>query len=525
MTVRARIAGALTVALALTAAACSSPPPEGPQLTVGTTSGQVHGLATASAREFLGVRYALAPTGERRWTAPQPAPAPAGVVDATRPGARCSQGTQAAGTSEDCLFLNVTTPRDQAPGERLPVMVWWHGGGYTSGSGADYDAQRLASRGHVVVVTVNYRLGVFGYLGLPGLAGSGNFGFADQLAATHWAKDNAAAFGGDPGNLTVFGESAGGMSACALLTSPQAAGLVQRVAISSGSCFLNWPAGGLFPGVPAQTPYTSLATDQADGVVTANQLGCTGSGALQCLRRLPADKLLPVSTAFSDHLAYGTDLLPENPPDAVRAGRIARIPVLSGGNHDEARSFMGGAAMADPSSITEATYPQLVRAAFGVRAADVLREYPLQRFPTPVEAFSTVITDAAWSCPTLAGNQALARTTKVFPYEFAESHAPNVNQVNVPGMAQGAAHATDTPYLFDLGGKNLLTDPAQARLGERMVGYWSGFARTGTPAAPGAADIVPGTATSTSVLSLTAAGGNVVDSGSDHHCGFWPRNP
>lgn len=113
----------------------------------------------------------------------------------------------------------------------------------------------------------------------------------------------------------------------------------------------------------------------------------------------------------------------------------------------------------------------------------------------------------------------------MFPYEFAESHAPNVNQVNVPGMAQGAAHATDTPYLFDLGGKNLLTDPAQARLGERMVGYWSGFARTGTPAAPGAADIVPGTATSTSVLSLTAAGENVVDSGSDHHCGFWPRNP
>ncbi|WP_328616746.1 carboxylesterase family protein [Amycolatopsis sp. NBC_00355] len=521
MSVLARTAGALAVASALTAAACSSPRPEEPQLTVGTTGGQVHGLATASAREFLGLRYALAPTGERRWTAPQPAPAREGVADATHPGARCSQGTQAAGTSEDCLFLNVTTPRDQAPGERLPVMVWWHGGGYTSGSGADYDAQRLASRGHVVVVTVNYRLGVFGYLGLPGLAGSGNFGFADQLAATHWAKDNAAAFGGDPGNLTVFGESAGGMSACALLTSPQAAGLVQRVAISSGSCFLNWPAGGLFPGTPAQTPYTSLATDQADGVATANQLGCTGSGALRCLRDLPAAQLLPVSTAFSDHLAYGTDLLPENPPDAVRAGRIARIPVLSGGNHDEARSFAGGAAMADPAAITEATYPGLLRTAFGdPKASDVLRQYPLQRYPTAVEAWSSVVTDSAWSCPTLAGDQALARATKVFPYEFAEPHAPNVSQVTVPGMAQGAAHATDTPYLFDLGGKNLLADPAQARLGERMIDLWSGFARTGAPAGA-----VPGTATSTTVLSLTAGGATPVDSGSDHRCGFWPPNP
>ncbi|MFG1646530.1 carboxylesterase/lipase family protein [Amycolatopsis sp. NPDC049252] len=518
MTALTRIAGALAVLLVVTA--CSSPAPQEPSLTVGTTGGRVHGLATASAREFLGVRYALAPTGERRWSAPQPATAQDGVADATHPGARCSQGTQTAGTSEDCLFLTVTTPRDQRPGERLPVMVWWHGGGYTSGSGADYDAQRLASRGRVVVVTVNYRLGVFGYLGLPGLAGSGNFGFADQLAATKWAKDNAAAFGGDPGNLTVFGESAGGMSACALLTSPRAAGLVERVAISSGSCFLNWPAGGLFPGTPAQTPYKSLATDQADGVAAANQLGCTGADALPCLRKLPVDKLLPLDAAFSDHLAYGTELLPENPPDAVRAGRIARVPVLSGGNHDEARSFLGGAAMADPSAITEATYPDLVRTAFGDRATEVLQQYPLQRYPTAVEAWSTVITDAAWSCPTLAGNQALARSTKVFPYEFAETHAPNVSQVTVPGMAQGAAHATDTPYLFDLGGKNLLGDAAEAGLGDRMIDYWSGFARTGTP--PGG---VPGTATSTTVLSLTAAGSAPADTGSDHHCGFWRPKP
>lgn len=485
-------------------------------LTVTTSSGRLHGLATSSAREFLGVRYALPPTGARRWTDPQPAPAASGVVDATRPGARCAQGSGAsASTSEDCLFLNVTTPLDQKPGEKLPVMVWWHGGGFTSGAGSDYDAQRLASQGHVVVVTVNYRLGAFGYLGLPGLAGSGDFGFADQVAATRWAKTNAAAFGGDPNNLTVFGESAGGMSACALLTSPQATGLVERVAISSGSCLLDWPTGGLFPGTPAQTPYTSLATVRADGVQTAARLGCTGPSTLACLRAKPAKDLLSAATEFSDHLTYGTSLLPENPAEAVRAGHVAHVQVLSGGNLNEARAFLGGAAVADPSAITAATYPALARAAFGANAPRVLAQYPLTRYATPVEAWSAVITDSAWSCPTLAGNQALAKVTSVFPYEFAEPNAPNVNGLKVPGMPQGAAHATDLPYLFDLDGHNLLTG-AQVHLGEQMVNLWASFARTGRPGAA-----VAGSPDSTSVLALTSAGLHTADVSAEHNCGFW----
>ncbi|MBE7161805.1 MAG: carboxylesterase family protein, partial [Williamsia herbipolensis] len=195
----------------------TSPPVHGSPvpapLTVETTSGRLHGLATSTSREFLGVRYAKPPTGPRRWTMPVPEPKASGTVPATEPGASCAQAGSAPGasatasTSEDCLFLNVTTPRTMTPGERLPVMVWWHGGGYTSGSGSAYDAQRLAARG-VVVVTVNYRLGVFGYLSLPGLKGSGDFGLGDQILATRWAKHNAAAFGGDPDDITVFGESA-----------------------------------------------------------------------------------------------------------------------------------------------------------------------------------------------------------------------------------------------------------------------------------------------------------------------------
>ncbi|NED70239.1 carboxylesterase family protein, partial [Streptomyces sp. SID10244] len=170
----------------------------------------------------------------------------------------------------------------------LPMMVWWHGGGYTTGAGSAYDAQRLADRGNVIVVTVNYRLGIMGYLNTPGLDGGGDFGFADQVESLRWVKANARALGGDPGNMTVFGESAGAMSACALLTSPAARGLVDRAILASGSCMLNWPAGTLYPEVPAQTPYASQPDSQATGVGAAEQLGCTGTAVVECLRTLPA---------------------------------------------------------------------------------------------------------------------------------------------------------------------------------------------------------------------------------------------
>ena len=508
----------------LAAAGCSSVPAAGPQLTVRTSSGTLQGLATASTREFLGVRYALPPTGNRRWTDPQPEPAAPGVVQATKPGPACAQGggTAAAtekSTSEDCLFLNVTTPKDATAGQRLPVMVWWHGGGYTSGAGADYDARRLASRGHVIILTVNYRLGAFGYFGLPGLAGSGDFGFADQIAATKWAKANAAAFGGDPDNLTVFGESAGGMSACALLTSPQAVGLVQRVAISSGSCLLNWPAGGLFPGTPPATPYTPVTVDQADGTAAATMLGCTGPDALACMRAKPVKDLLLLATDFADHLSYGTPLLPQNPADAVRAGHVAHVPVLASGNQGEARAFMGGAAMADPKLITAQTYPALVATAFGGHAASVLARYPLTKYPTPVDAFATVITDDAWACQTLAGEQAMSTVTTVYPMEFAEPNPPNINHMSVPGFTPGPGHATDLPYLFDLGGTNLLTG-AQARLGDELVDLYASFARTGTPTI-GRVHVGTATPTGTTTLSLTAAALSPTDVSAEHQCDFW----
>ena len=512
------------------AACTSSPEPRATvdaPLQVSTSSGELHGFTTDTTRQFLGVRYAQPPVGDRRWKNPAPVTEAAGVVDATKAGASCPQAGEVPGASattsktEDCLFVNVTTPKRLTEGAELPVMVWWHGGGYTSGAGSAYDPQRLASRGDVVVVTVNYRLGVFGYLGLPGLDGGGDFGFADQLAATRWAKDNAAAFGGDPDNITVFGQSAGAFSACALLTSPAAEGLVDKVAMSSGSCGISWPAGGLLYGTPAQDPYVDRATSEGLGTSVATQLGCTDPDPLSCLQHQSVASLLKVNVLFSNVLAYGTDLLPTDPAKAVRAGEIAAIPVISGGNAHEESAFVGGIEQAMPGTYSAAAYPALVAAAYPTAAAQVLAQYPAGGAVSPAAAFADLVTDSSWRCPTLATNADLAgHGATVYGYEFGPSETPNVNGVTVATVPQAAAHADDVPYLFDLGGQDLLKTPAQRALADQLIDYWTSFARTGTPSAPGA-PAWPATTGADGPSLLFGDRTTSADLAETHHCGFW----
>ncbi len=520
---RNRLVGVVVAALAaLSAATGASAAQADSPLVVRVDSGQLQGMVAGSTREFLGVPYAQPPIGALRWAPPRPASHWSGIRSATTPGNACPQQPSPIlpGIGEDCLFLNVTTPLHERPGARLPVMVWWHGGGYTTGAGSPYDAQRLASQGNVIVVTLNYRLGIFGYFGLPGLPDSGNFGFADQIAGLTWAKWNATAFGGDPGNVTIFGESAGGMSVCAMLTSPRAHGLVDKAAISSGSCRLDWPTGGLFPGAPALTPYISVAQDRADGLADASSIGCT-SDVLSCMRTKSVADLMPLDGDFSNHLAYGTPLLPLNPATALRVGAFDRVPVLSGGNADEERAFIGGALVADPNSVTAQTYPQLLAQSFGVNANAVATQYPLSAYPSAALAWSTVITDEAWACPTATADAQLAAHTTVYPYEFADPNAPNVNGFHLPQLPQGAAHATDLPSLFDLGGVNLLSTPAQRAMAATMVDYWTTFARTGNPNQPGTPHWARATPTSTAQLRLVPGAIQPVDFVAEHQCRFW----
>ncbi|MGW4959925.1 carboxylesterase family protein [Nonomuraea sp. NPDC004186] len=329
------------------------------------------------------IPYAAPPTGALRRQPPQPPSAWKDVKDGSRAAPRCPQNGNPAdsnpvGTAEDCLYLNVTAPRT-ASGRRLPVMVWLHGGGFTQGSGGDNDARRLARPG-AVVVTVNYRLGVFGFLGHPGLAGSGAFGLLDQQAALRWVRHNAAAFGGDPHNVTLFGESAGAFSTCAQLTSPAATGLFDKAITQSGGCSMRQlgidPAGGdtIWPSRQAGE---RIAAPVAAPV--AEPVACTdATRTMPCLRRVPTSRLLtaqqrvPATWAPSN----GTDTLPQEPGSSLRT-------------------------------------------AFGRAAKRVSARYPAGAHGSPSLAWAAIATDRGWTCPTLAGNRLLARKTAVYQYADA----------------------------------------------------------------------------------------------------------
>ncbi|SNS89942.1 carboxylesterase/lipase family protein [Rhodococcoides kyotonense] len=490
-------------------AACSTTTDSTTQDDVDSTTGTLHGKTVGETRQFLGVRYAEPPTGDKRWTLPQPVADTDETLDATESGNRCPQNASGGqpSTDEDCLFLDVTTPRE--PSGKLPVVVWWHGGGYTQGAGSDYDAKRFAEQGNVIVVTVNYRLGMFGYLGLPGLEGSGNFGLADQLAGLRWANDNAEAFGGDPDNVTLMGESAGGFSTCAALGSPETEGLVDKAIIMSGSCEVDWPAGALYPGLPEIRPYTTLDESEQTGVGIAASLNCTGD-TLQCLRNMPVGTLVEQGSAFGNGLAYGTELLPGDP-----ATTTTDVPVIMGGTADEHRAFIGGALLADPAAVTDENYSDLIAAAFGPRAQEVEQRYPRSSFDNAALAWSTVVTDSAWSCPTLRNASRLAESADVWTYEFADATAPDVSGIAATGLPPGAAHASDLPYTFDLGGHDFLTQPGQKELSDNMIDAWSKFAHTGDPGWPRTSDA------SGPVWEFGNPDSTVGNYADAHQCGFW----
>lgn len=474
-------AAAVTAGVAAMAVAPAS---AGPVDVVATDKGLVRGATAGEVRTFQGIPFAAPPMGGLRWAAPRPPRAWPGVRDASKPASACPQAPNGevpqGSVDEDCLYLNVTTPA-AAPNRRLPVVVWLHGGGFTSGAGSSYDAKRLAAEGHVVVVTVNYRLGVFGNLAYPGQPDGGTFGLLDQLAALRWVRANAAAFGADPHNVTAAGESAGAMSICALLTSPEAKGAFDKAVMESGSCLLNWTKNTWYVGLDGFTPYFSARDANTFATEAADKLGCADSaGAVDCLRGRSVEELLASPMPFNAP-TYGNRLLPIDPADAVRAGVVHRLPLLSGGNRDEANG--AAAALEAVGGFDDAAYRALLTDSFGADAAKVDASYPAADYPSPAAAWGAVATDRAWACPTLRGNTLLADRAPTYAFEFADRTAPPLFPAP-PGFSLGAAHAHELAYLFDLGGNHLLTTPAQERLANQMIAYWSNFARTGDPNGP-----------------------------------------
>ncbi|MET7451646.1 carboxylesterase family protein [Streptomyces sp. NPDC005574] len=482
---------------------------------VHTRAGAVRGTAGAGYRTFDGIPYAAPPVGSLRWTPPHPVPPWRGVRDATRPASPCPQpaGEVPGGsTTEDCLYLNVTAPDTTRPHHPEPVVVWVHGGGFTSGTGSSYDAHRLATRGDVVVVTLNYRLGALGFLAHSGLPGSGTFGLADQQAALRWVRANIGAFGGDRHNVTLAGESAGGFSVCAQLASPGATGLFDRAIIESGPCTGREDR----PFAPS-----AVSLKQADvaGQTLVKATGCgTGRHVMACMRRVSTSRLLAVQDA-SQQPAYGTGLLPRDPRTALARGAFHHVPVLIGSNHDEGNGWAAAIIQAGVR-VTPANWVETVADFIPdpATAPAVARTYPVTETDGgPV--LGAVIGDSNYTCPTVQAGTLLAAHAPVWRYEFADEHAPPLSPAPTP-FPLGAPHASELTYLFDLGGRPRTMTPAQHRLADTMIAYWSGFARTGNPNTP---DTPQWPTVSAQRLAPDDTG--PTDITTAHHCTLWNRLP
>ncbi|KOV71856.1 MULTISPECIES: carboxylesterase/lipase family protein [unclassified Streptomyces] len=511
-----RVLTALGCALTAVLTTAWSPAPPAPPApdaatVVRTHHGLVRGVHRDGYRTFAGIPYAAPPVGILRWAPPAPAAAWSGTRDATRPASSCPQAAgevPAGSTDEDCLHLNVTTPDGGGTAHPRPVVVWLHGGGFTTGAGSSYDAHRMAVRGDVVVVTVNYRLGALGFLAHSRLAGSGTFGLADQQAALRWVRTEIGAFGGDAHNVTLAGESAGGYSVCAQLTSPAAAGLFDRAIVQSGPC-TGRPER---PFAPSSVP---LPAARAAGADFAAKAGCgSAHDVLTCLRHVKVSRLLAAQSA-DQQPANGTPLLPRDPAAAIADGHFHRVPVLIGHTRDEGNGWAAGIIQAG-HPVTPETWPDVVSSFFPPgQARAIVREYPVHRTDGgPV--FGAVIGDADFACPTARTGRLLAARVPVWRYEFADEHAPPLTP-GTPPFPLGAPHASELPYLFDLGGRPRDLTAAQHQLADTMIDYWTRFARGGDPNGPSSPHW-PRRA----VLSL--APDHIVATRTTplrHHCAFW----
>ncbi|MGY1781083.1 carboxylesterase/lipase family protein [Geodermatophilus sp. SYSU D01036] len=495
---------------------------------VQTDEGKLRGTRLDGYRTFEGIRYAEAPVGDLRFRPPVPVAPFRGIADATAPHEPCAQlangTTNAFQTSnEDCLFLNVTTPAGlDAARSDLPVMVWIHGGSWVYGNGANYDAAKLAVEGDAVVVTINYRLGPMGFMAQRDLSaangpvGSGSAGLLDQQEALRWVQRNIDAFGGDPDNVTVFGESAGASSVCAQLASPTAAGLFDKAIAQSYSC---------------TTPYDTLDTEEATGQGVATAVGCAGAADVAaCLRAVPAEALLRAWPGGS--FVVGGSSLPEQPGAAIAAGRWNRVPVVHGNLQDENTLFtplsLPEAQRQALLSADPAVYTATLQQRFGTRAAAVAERYPLAEHGSTLRVLAAVASDvgSALSTCTHVGAYDLLRGQQpaVFAYSFRDQDAPALLDFpyDPARYDEGAQHAGELPYLFPglFGGP--LTAEQQA-LSTTMVRYWTNFAATGDPNGRG----VPAwnayrTPADVQGLDVAAQGGvGPVDVAADANCAFW----
>ena len=461
-------------------AACLSGQVFADSVIVTTQQGKAHGktINDGKVKAYLGLPYAAPPVGDLRWKAPQPPAKWKAERDATQFGAHCAQrhvyddmifldGHE----SEDCLFLNVYTPADAKAKSKLPVMFWIHGGGYSAGASSEprHGGDFLPTKG-VVLITINYRLGVFGFLATADLAKeangpAGNYGLQDMIAALQWVKANIANFGGDPDNVTIFGESAGSFAVSTLMAAPAARGLFHKAIGESGGAFSSTLA------------YDSLETrEKADGA----WVDTLGVKSLAELRAMPAEKILgAVKSRGEDGFPPDIDgkVLTEPVEATYAAGRQANLPLLAGWNSDEA-SFVAMRGMTAEQWKTRASE------LFNERADEFLKLYPGETDAQALRSAIDYSSDSFIAFSTWKWIEAHWMTGKspVYRYHFELAALPSKYH---PGTF--AFHSDDIEYVFG----TLDTRPGQAvrpedrKLSEQMMSYWTNFAKTGDPNGPG----------------------------------------
>jgi para-nitrobenzyl esterase len=485
-TIRSRhepLAGVRAVTLAL--AALALPSVAAAQTLIDTTDGPVQGQQHELTREWLGIPYAAPPVGTLRFKPPQ-SPAPwVDALDATTYPQGCAQlpvltNNNTRIENEDCLYLNVWSP-DPAPVEALPVMVWIHGGSNTSGSTADfvpfpdydsyrlYDGHFMAQGQNVVVVTINYRLNVFGFLGLPELKTedpsfpyAGNQGLLDQRKALEWVRDNIAAFGGNPDNVTIYGESAGSWDVCAHVMSPLSRGLFHRAISESGGCSV---------GVQSDANAAEAAA------IVAEAVGCDEApDRLACMRDVPVGQLLDAGPLVAlagetTNLGISVDggFLTEHPRVTLDAGELPKIPYILGANKDEGTLFFIGS-----DEITAEQYTAELVSTYGAFAPQVEALYPAASFATPRDALIRVTGDARLVCSTYDVARRYAKGRKTYVYNF--QRVPPLTFISL--LELGAFHGLEIGYVF---GSVPPPSPADEGLGTQMQQYWSTFAAKGKP--------------------------------------------
>lgn len=449
-------------------------------------NGVLAGVISADdkVRTFKGIPYAAAPVGPLRWKAPQPAATWTGVRAASEYGARCMQGAiytdmvfQDDGPSEDCLFLNLWMPAHPAT-PKLPVMVWIYGGGFAAGSSSEprQDGGNLSKQG-VLVVSMNYRLGIFGFFAHAALAdesdhnAAGNYGLLDQLAALRWVHDNIAIFGGDPENVTIFGQSAGSSSVSALVASPLARGLFQHAIGESGS-LLSY----------ARPLPTLQDAEKAD---TNFARGALGTTSIEALRAKPAEELLQAALKNKD-VRFSPDIdgyfLPESAYAIYSSGKQAHIPLLAGWTAEE-RSYRDILGSEEP---TPANFVAALRVLFKGHAEDILKLYPAATNQEAKRAAYDLARDEAAGYATWKWIELQKRTGSVPVYRYEFDQAPPLGPNDDQQSEPRAFHSAEIEYVFSVLGHNSRPwRPEDRQLSTLISTYWANFAKTGNPNGPG----------------------------------------